>query len=108
MRKVGERILPGEPIGAVIEHLDRDATRSIDGVDEFRQWNQDLIDTTIAELDGTHFDIAEPLHRCEAMIAPPGGAAAMYYTGPSEDFSRPGPHVVPDARATRRSRSGAR
>src|SRR4029453_16242819 len=24
------------------------------------------------------------------MIAPPGGAAAMYYTGPSEDFSRPG------------------
>jgi len=26
----------------------------------------------------------------EAMIAPPGGAAAMYYTGPSEDFSRPG------------------
>ncbi len=38
----------------------------------------------------THFDIAEPLHRCEAMIAPPGGAAAMYYTGPSEDFSRPG------------------
>ena len=24
------------------------------------------------------------------MISPPGGAAAMYYTGPSEDFSRPG------------------
>ena len=24
------------------------------------------------------------------MIAPPGGAAAMYYTGPAEDFSRPG------------------
>ena len=30
------------------------------------------------------------MRRVEAMIAPPGGAAAMYYTGPSEDFSRPG------------------
>jgi uncharacterized protein (DUF885 family) len=90
MRRVGERILPGEPLPAVIEHLDRDDTRAIDGVDEFQQWNQELIDTTIDELDGTHFDIASPLRRCEAMIAPPGGAAAMYYTGPSEDFARPG------------------
>jgi uncharacterized protein (DUF885 family) len=90
MRHVGERILPGAALGEVIEHLDRDTARAIDGVDEFQQWNQELIDTTIAELNGTHFDIPEPLHRCEAMIAPPGGAAAMYYTGPSEDFSRPG------------------
>ena len=90
MRRVAERILPGTPLPEVIAFLDRDTNRSIEGVDEFQRWNQALIDTTIAELDGTHFDIAEPLHRCEAMIAPPGGAAAMYYTGPSEDFSRPG------------------
>jgi uncharacterized protein (DUF885 family) len=90
MREVGERILPGAPLTEIFEHLENDPTRTIDGVDEFQAWNQDLIDTTIAELDGVHFDIAEPLHRCEAMIAPPGGAAAMYYTGPSEDFSRPG------------------
>jgi uncharacterized protein (DUF885 family) len=75
---------------AVIEHLEHDPHRTIEGEDEFRQWNQDLIDRTIEELARSHFDIAEPLHRCEAMIAPPGGAAAMYYTGPSEDFSRPG------------------
>jgi uncharacterized protein (DUF885 family) len=90
MRRVAERILPGASLSEVIAHLDADDTRAIDGVDEFQRWNQELIDTTIAELDGTHFDIAEPLHRCEAMISPPGGAAAMYYTGPSEDFSRPG------------------
>ena len=81
---------PARRVVAVGDHLDHDATRTIEGVDEFRQWNQDLIDRTISELDGTHFDIAPPLRRCEAMIAPPGGAAAMYYTGPSEDFSRPG------------------
>jgi uncharacterized protein (DUF885 family) len=90
MGSVGDRILPGEPVAEVIAHLERDPTRSIEGVDEFRAWLQDLLDTTVAELDGTHFDIPEPVKRVEAMIAPPGGAAAMYYTGPSEDFSRPG------------------
>ena len=41
-------------------------------------------------IDNKHFDIPPVMRRCEAMISPPGGAAAMYYTGPSEDFSRPG------------------
>ncbi len=90
MRDVAARILPDETVVAVGDHLDHDAARTIEGVNAFRQWNQDLIDRTIAELDGTHFDLAPPIRRCEAMIAPAGGAAAMYYTGPSEDFSRPG------------------
>ena len=90
MRTVADRILPGESVVAVADYLDHDLSRTIEGEDEFQRWNQDLIDQTIAELDGTHFDIADPLRKCEAMIAPPGGAAAMYYTGPSEDFSRPG------------------
>jgi uncharacterized protein (DUF885 family) len=90
MGSVADRILSGQPIPEVIEHLEHDPTRSIEGVDEFRAWLQNLLDTTVDELDGTHFDIPEPVKAVEAMIAPPGGAAAMYYTGPSEDFSRPG------------------
>jgi uncharacterized protein (DUF885 family) len=101
MRRVGERILPGSSIDEVIEHLDRDDNRAIEGVEEFRRWNQELIDQTISDLDETHFDIAEPLRRCEAMIAPPGGAAAMYYTGPTEDFSRPGRTWYPTMGETR-------
>ncbi|MFN8037454.1 MAG: DUF885 domain-containing protein [Acidimicrobiia bacterium] len=101
MRKVADRILPGEPLAAVIEHLETDPRRAISGVDAFRNWLQELTDRTIAELDGTHFDIAEPLHRCEAMIAPPGGAAAMYYTPPSEDFTRPGRTWYPTLGRTR-------
>ncbi|MDQ1468396.1 MAG: hypothetical protein QOH10_2811 [Actinomycetota bacterium] len=101
MQLVAERILPGEAVTTVIEHLDRDPARSIEGVDEFRRWNQELIDRTMSELNGVHFDIAEPLQRCEAMIAPPGGAAAMYYTGPSEDFSRPGRTWYPTLGETR-------
>jgi uncharacterized protein (DUF885 family) len=101
MRRVAERILPGSSIDEVIAHLDADPARAIEGAEEFRRWNQDLIDQTISDLNGTHFDIAPPLQRCEAMIAPPGGAAAMYYTGPSEDFSRPGRTWYPTMGQTR-------
>ena len=73
----------------------------IEGEDDLRRWLQELMDSTIAELDGTHFDIPEPVKRVEAMIAPPGGAAAMYYTGPSEDFSRPGRTWYPTLGKTR-------
>jgi len=90
MLGVAERILPGQPLRAVIEHLEHDPTRMVEGEDALRAWLQDLIDRTFDELDGTHFEIPDAIRRCEAMISPPGGAAAMYYTGPSEDFSRPG------------------
>jgi uncharacterized protein (DUF885 family) len=101
MRSVGERILPGESLDEVIELLETDPARSIEGEDNLRAWLQDLMDTTIAELNGVHFDIPEPVQRVEAMIAEPGGAAAMYYTGPSEDFSRPGRTWYPTLGKTR-------
>ena len=90
MLAVAERILPGQPLPAVIDHLEHDPTRMVEGEDALQAWLQDLIDRTFDELDGTHFEIPDAIRRCEAMISPPGGAAAMYYTGPSEDFSRPG------------------
>ena len=101
MESTAEKIAPGRTVEEVIRILDTDTDRSIEGVDEFRQWMQDLQDRTIAELDGTHFDIAEPVKTIEAMIAPPGGALAMYYTHPSEDFSRPGRTWYPTGGKTR-------
>jgi len=101
MATVAGRILPGEALPEVVHLLETDPTRSIEGVDAFRDWLQELMDQTIAELDGTHFDIAEPVRRVEAMIAPPGGAAAMYYTRPSEDFKRPGRTWYPTLGKTR-------
>lgn len=99
--EVCDAIAPGSTWAEAVERLESDPRYVIDGVEDFRAWNQDLIDRTIAELDGTHFDIAPPLRRCEAMIAPPGGAAAMYYTAPSEDFSRPGRTWYPTLGKTR-------
>jgi uncharacterized protein (DUF885 family) len=101
MASVAARIMPGQPLASVVHLLETDPGRSIDGVEAFRTWLQELMDRTIAELDGEHFDIPEPVKRVEAMIAPPGGAAAMYYTRPSEDFKRPGRTWYPTLGKTR-------
>ncbi|MGP8161785.1 MAG: DUF885 domain-containing protein [Candidatus Dormibacteria bacterium] len=84
------RIIPDASLTDVIDLLESDPARAVHGEDALRVFLQDLMDRTIADLDGTHFDIPAPLTKVEAMIAPPGGAAAPYYTGPAEDFSRPG------------------
>jgi uncharacterized protein (DUF885 family) len=99
--EVCDQILPGSTWAEAVEHLENDPRYVIEGVEDFQAWNQELIDTTIAEMDGVHFEIAEPLRRCQAMIAPPGGAAAMYYTAPSEDLSRPGRTWYPTLGKTR-------
>lgn len=101
MRQTCARILPGASIEETKQFLESDPGRAVDGVEEFRQWMQDLQDRTIGELAGMHFDIPEPLRRIEALIAPPGGALAMYYTSPSEDFSRPGRTWYPTGGKTR-------
>jgi uncharacterized protein (DUF885 family) len=91
MARVAERIRPGAGVQATCDWLmHEDPTHRIEGVEPFRAWLQEVMDTAIRDLNGTHFDIPEPIRHVEAMIAPPGGAAAMYYTPPTEDFSRPG------------------
>jgi uncharacterized protein (DUF885 family) len=59
------------------------------------------MDRAIDALDGTHFELAEPVRKVESRIAPPGGAAAPYYTAPSADFSRPGRTWLPTMGQTR-------
>jgi uncharacterized protein (DUF885 family) len=101
MRKVATRIRPGASLPEVIEFLEADPARAIEGEDALRRWLQDLMDRTVRDLDGTHFETPDPVKRVEAMIAPPGGAAAMYYTRPSEDFKRPGRTWYPTLGKTR-------
>ncbi|MEU3860654.1 DUF885 domain-containing protein [Streptomyces sp. NPDC028722] len=101
MKKEAEKILPGAGTPWVaLAHLDEHG-RHIDGVDEVRTWLQGLMDKAIEDLDGTHFDLAERVRKVESRIAPPGGAAAPYYTPPSEDFSRPGRTWLPTMGQTR-------
>lgn len=100
MQREAERILPGAGPWEAIAHLDEHGTH-IEGVDAVREWLQGLMDEAIEALDGTHFELAERVRKVESRIAPPGGAAAPYYTGPSEDFSRPGRTWLPTMGETR-------
>ncbi|WP_406379724.1 DUF885 domain-containing protein [Streptomyces sp. NBC_01618] len=100
MRTEAEKILPGAGPWEALAHLDVHG-KHIEGVDEVQAWLQSLMDEAIEALDGTHFELAERVRKVESRIAPPGGAAAPYYTGPSEDFSRPGRTWLPTMGETR-------
>ncbi|GIM82953.1 DUF885 domain-containing protein [Salinispora arenicola] len=90
MRTVAARIVgPGATVDEAVAALDADPARTIQGKEAFRDWMQGLADRAISELHGTHFDIPEQVHRIECCLAPTSDGA-IYYTGPSEDFSRPG------------------
>ncbi|MEU6614086.1 DUF885 domain-containing protein [Streptomyces parvus] len=100
MQTEAEKVLPGAGPWEALAHLDVHG-KHIEGVDEVRDWLQGLMDEAIEALDGTHFDLAERVRKVESRIAPPGGAAAPYYTSPSEDFSRPGRTWLPTMGETR-------
>lgn len=100
MKAEAAKILPGAGPWEALKHLDEHGTH-IEGVDEVRAWLQGIMDEAIENLDGTHFELAERVKKVESMIAPSGGAAAPYYTNPSEDFSRPGRTWLPTMGQTR-------
>jgi uncharacterized protein (DUF885 family) len=94
MRTEADRVRPGATPLEAMRHLDEHG-EAVQGVEAIRERLQAMMDEAITALDGTHFDLAEPVRRVEAMIAPPGSAAAPYYTRPSLDFSRPGRTWLP-------------
>jgi uncharacterized protein (DUF885 family) len=104
MAEVARRLAPDAPtvtgsgadpdavqaaIAAGIEALDADPARTIDSPQAFRDWMQQLSDAALADLGGEHFDIPDPVRTLRCRIAP-SSSGAVYYTPPSEDFSRPG------------------
>jgi uncharacterized protein (DUF885 family) len=89
MRTVADKIVPGASVAEAIAALDADPARRIAGKENFRSWMQDLAERAIEELNGTHFDIPEQVRRIECLLAPTSDGG-IYYTGPSEDFTRPG------------------
>jgi uncharacterized protein (DUF885 family) len=89
MAELAGMIVPSGSVDEAVAALDADAARNIHGSEAFRMWMQELSDRTVAELNGTHFDIPEPIQTLECRIAPTKDGV-MYYSGPSEDFTRPG------------------
>ena len=95
------RILPGASYASVVDMLENDPARSIDGVDEFHAWLQRLTDEALGALHGTEFDIPEPLRRCDVHTPVEGWGSGPYYMAPAEDLSTPGRIVFPTSGAVR-------
>lgn len=86
---IAHEIKAGASVEEAIAILDADPARKLEGTKALQEWMQQLSDRAVDELSRTHFDIPDPIKRLECMIAPTqeGG---IYYTSPSDDFSRPG------------------
>ncbi|MGO1488965.1 MAG: DUF885 domain-containing protein [Arachnia sp.] len=80
---------PGASIADAVRTLNADPATQIHGTDALREWMQETSDRAMAEMDGVHFDIPAPVRTIDCRIAP-SHTGAIYYTGPSEDWSRPG------------------
>ncbi|MGS0686965.1 DUF885 domain-containing protein [Nakamurella sp. GG22] len=90
LREVADRLVPGADPAAAAAALDTDPAYQIVGLPALQAWMQELSDRAIQDLSKEHFDIPEQIRALECRIAPPGGGVGAYYTGPSDDFSRPG------------------
>ncbi|MFH8249791.1 DUF885 domain-containing protein [Microbacterium sp. B2969] len=87
--EIAHEIKAGASVEEAVAILEQDPSRKLVGTEALQRWMQETSDHAVAELGKTHFDIPEPIRRLECMIAPTkeGG---IYYTGPTDDFSRPG------------------
>jgi len=86
---VANEITPGGSVEDAVAFLEADESRKLRGTEALQRWMQETSDRAVAELGRTHFDIPEPIRTLECMIAPTN-EGGIYYTGPTDDFSRPG------------------
>ncbi|WP_100448031.1 DUF885 domain-containing protein [Glycomyces xiaoerkulensis] len=82
------KILPGAGLDEVVAHLDRAAP--LTDADAYLDWLTERHHRALEELDGVHFDIDPRLMRLDVELVHGSSAGSAYYTGPSEDLSRPG------------------
>lgn len=88
-RTIARQLVDSDEIKAAYAALDADPARKIAGAAAFRDWMQQLADRAVSDLAGTHFDIPDAIKTIECCLAPTHDGL-IYYTGPTEDFSRPG------------------
>lgn len=88
-QEVAQQIRPGATVEQAKEVLNTDPSRIIYGKAALQEWMQNLSDAAVRDLRQSHFDIPSPMDRLDCRIAPTQDGG-VYYTPPSEDFSRPG------------------
>lgn len=89
MDATADLIKPGASVAEAIAELRSDPGRKLNGTAALKEWMQAKSDAALDELGRSHFDIPAELRHLECMIAPTQNGG-IYYTPPTDDFSRPG------------------
>lgn len=87
--QVAGQIKAGASIAEAKEILNSDPARQLKGTDALTAWMQELSDRAVSDLADVHFEIPDVMKTLECRIAPTD-EGGIYYTGPTDDFSRPG------------------
>jgi uncharacterized protein (DUF885 family) len=88
-RAVAADVDAGDDLVSTVAALRSDPAFAAPDPAAFREAMQARQTAALDALDGTHFEVPDPIRRVEVRLAG-GGALGAYYTAPSEDFSRPG------------------
>lgn len=89
MAATARRVVAGGSVADAVAALDADPARDCGSREAFQAWMQAKSDAILADFDGVHFDIAEPIRTLQCKVAPTNDGGA-WYSPPTEDFSRPG------------------
>lgn len=87
--EIADRLYPGASAAEALRRLDGEERYLVHGTDALQEWMQQLSDRVVDALADKHFDIDPALRNLECRIAPTQ-TGGIYYTGPSEDLTRPG------------------
>lgn len=79
----------GTGVFEAMRKLDADPKYMVYGTDGLQKWMQETSDQAMADLADVHFTVKPQMRALECMINA-NGSGGIYYTGPSDDFSRPG------------------
>ncbi|QGK69438.1 DUF885 family protein [Allosaccharopolyspora coralli] len=90
MERIANGVRPGATLSEAAAVLDADERYRVRGQDAYAAWMQRVSDEVLEEVRGKHFALPDALMTLECKIAPPGGGVGAYYTGPNDDFTRPG------------------
>lgn len=89
LAEVANGLVASGGVPAAIAYLDAQPQYRLTGVESLRTWMQEQADAATLALADVHFDIPQPVRTIECLIAP-SQTGGIYYTGPSDDFTRPG------------------
>lgn len=89
MERVAAEVDPDRTVEEVVELLESDPARSV-AREGFVGFVQQRLEKAVQDLDGSHFEVPEPVKEVTVNLAPAGGALGAWYINPSSDWQRPG------------------